>query len=71
MSDIYDAYVDPNYYTLNSPDHNVLRRVVVQKGTVASRYIYAEQLWNSQQDIFTYFVLIRNLRFHLTKITLF
>lgn len=44
MSDIYDAYVDPNYYTLNSPDHNVLRRVVVQKGNVASRYIYAEQL---------------------------
>lgn len=54
MSDIYDAYVDPNYYTLNSPDHNVLRRVVVQKGNVASRYIYAEQLWNSQQDIYVF-----------------
>ncbi|NRN73637.1 hypothetical protein IMAU80627_02197 [Lactobacillus helveticus] len=24
MSDIYDAYVDPNYYTLNSPDQIVL-----------------------------------------------
>ncbi|AJY60862.1 hypothetical protein IMAU10142_02074 [Lactobacillus helveticus] len=70
MSDIYDAYVDPNYYTLNSPDHNVLRRVVVQKGNVASRYIYAEQ-YGIVNKIFTYFVLIRNLRFHLTKITLF
>ncbi|NRO23322.1 hypothetical protein IMAU30023_01958 [Lactobacillus helveticus] len=29
MSDIYDAYVDPNYYTLNSPDHNVLRQIVL------------------------------------------
>lgn len=55
MVEATNIAVDQDYYTLNSPSHNVLRRVVVQKGNVASRYIYAEQLWYSgQQDVYVY-----------------
>lgn len=49
-----NIYVDPLYYNLNSPEHDVLHHSVVQKGDVATRYIYAEQLWNNQADIHVY-----------------
>lgn len=54
MVEASNIAVDQDYYTLNSPSHNVLRRVVVQKGNVASRYVYAEQLWHSQRDVYVF-----------------
>lgn len=59
MSIINNANVTPAYY-LNDVDDgdDDLYHVVVQKGNVGSKYVYALQLRNSQQDIY----VLRGLR---------